>query len=169
MAGKKATASAEQATLTLDDIRPAKGSNKPALRVGRGRASGAGKTCNRGHNGEGQRSGRSKKRGFEGGQLPGYRRIPKIRRYTPPYQREWLEVNVGDLELLLLDDKETELTYELLRERGFLKQKFHGIRVLGNGDISRKIRVQAHHVTPSAKEKIEKAGGSVNLVSEAAE
>jgi large subunit ribosomal protein L15 len=150
-------------TLTLTDLRPAKGSNKPKLRVGRGRASGAGKTSNRGHNGEGQRSGRSRKRGFEGGQMPGYRRMPKINGFTVINPRNWLELNVGDLEQILLPE-EDELTYELLRTGGLMKLSHDGVRLLGKGELKRKITVEAHYVTPSAKEKIEAAGGSVTIV-----
>lgn len=161
---KKSASSGDAApTLTLTDLRPAKGSNRPKLRVGRGRASGAGKTSNRGHNGEGQRSGNSTKRGFEGGQMPGYRRAPKIRRYTPPGQKTWLELNVGDLELLPLGDVK-EVTYEILREFGILKHNQEGLRLLGNGDIKAKLTIHAHHVTPSAQQKLEAAGGKVALV-----
>lgn len=154
------------ATLTLTDLRPAEGATREKLRVGRGRASGAGKTANRGHNGEGQRSGRSRKRGFEGGQMPGYRRAPKIRRYTPPGQKQWLVLNVGDLDGILLPE-ENALTYELLIERGLLKHNHEGLRLLGNGELKRKVAVEAHHVTPSATEKIQSAGGSVTLVRKA--
>src|SRR5262245_34036027 len=86
--------------LKLADLRPAKGSTRKRLRVGRGMASGAGKTSNRGHRGEGQRSGCSRKRGFEGGQMPGFRRIPKLRRFVPPSRVDWVVVNVRDLEKL---------------------------------------------------------------------
>lgn len=153
-----------EAALTLTDLRPAKGSTKAKLRVGRGRASGAGKTCNRGHNGEGQRSGRSSKRGFEGGQMPGYRQMPKINGFRIINRRVWLELNVGDLEKLLPADV-SALTYETLREWGILKPKHDGIRLLGNGEISRKITVEAHYATPGAKEKVEAAGGSLEVVS----
>lgn len=151
-------------TLTLADLRPAKGSTKEKLRVGRGRASGAGKTSNRGHNGEGQRSGNSTKRGFEGGQMPGYRRAPKIRRFVPACRRNWLVLNVGDLESILLEN-ETELTYDLLKDLGLLKHDEEGLRILGNGELKRKLTIQAHHVSESARQKIEAAGGTVNLVS----
>lgn len=149
--------------LTLTDLRPAKGSVRPRLRVGRGRASGAGKTSNRGHNGEGQRSGRSRKRGFEGGQMPGYRRMPKINGFRLVNPRKWLELNVGDLEQILLPE-ENEVTYELLRSGGLLKKHEDGVRVLGKGDVTRPLTVEAHYVTPAAKARIEAAGGTVRLV-----
>lgn len=164
-AKKKTKAAAEIAepTLTLTMLRPAKGATKTKLRVGRGRASGAGKTSNRGHNGEGQRSGQSSKRGFEGGQMPGYRQMPKINGFTLINRREWLELNVGDLASLVPADV-SEVTYEQLKEWGFLKARHDGLRLLGNGDIKRKISIQAHHVTESAKTKIEAAGGSVTVL-----
>jgi large subunit ribosomal protein L15 len=150
-------------TLSLTDLRPAKGAVKAKLRVGRGRASGAGKTSNRGHNGEGQRSGRSRKRGFEGGQMPGYRRMPKINGFRVVNPRNWLELNVGDLEQILLPE-ENELTYELLLTGGLMKLNHDGVRLLGKGELKRKLTVEAHYVTPAAKEKIEAAGGVVKLI-----
>ncbi len=151
------------AFLSLSDLKPAKGSVKAKLRVGRGRASGAGKTANRGHNGEGQRSGRSRKRGFEGGQMPGYRRMPKINGFQLVNPRQWLELNVEDLEQILLPE-ENELTYDLLLTGGLMKIKHDGIRILGKGEVKRKITVEAHYVTPSAREKIEAAGGTIRLM-----
>ena len=152
-----------KASLTLSDLRPAKGSVKAKLRVGRGRASGAGKTSNRGHNGEGQRSGRSRKRGFEGGQMPGYRRMPKINGFQVINPRHWLELNVEDLEQILLPE-ENELTYDLLLTGGLMKLKHDGVRILGKGEVKRKLTVEAHYVTPSAREKIEAAGGTIRLI-----
>jgi len=169
MAKKTTQAAAENSepdtatTLTLTDLRPAKGATKTKLRVGRGRASGAGKTSNRGHNGEGQRSGRSSKRGFEGGQMPGYRRMPKINGFRLVNPRNWLELNVGDLEQILLPEEDM-LTYELLLTGGLLRQNHDGVRLLGKGELKRKISIEAHYVTPSAKEKIEAAGGAITLM-----
>jgi len=166
MPGKAKTKSADETpALTLGDLKPAKGSVRKAMRVGRGIASGCGKTSNRGHRGEGQRSGRSRKRGFEGGQMPGYRRIPKLRRYTPPSRQNWLVLNVKDLEQLL--DNGAELSYEYLRDNGFLKHTQAGLRILGNGEINVKLTVEAHHVSASAREKIEKAGGTIRIVEDA--
>lgn len=157
------TPEVEAKSLSLSDLRPAKGSVKAKLRVGRGRASGAGKTANRGHNGEGQRSGRSRKRGFEGGQMPGYRRMPKINGFQVINPRVWLELNVEDLEQILLPE-ENELTYDLLLTGGLMKLKHDGVRILGKGEVKRKLTVEAHYVTPSAREKIEAAGGTVRLI-----
>lgn len=168
----KKTTPAEETTqeqsLTLSDLRPAAGATKVKLRVGRGRASGAGKTSNRGHNGEGQRAGRSKKRGFEGGQMPGYRRMPKINGFQVINPRHWLELNVGDLEQILLPE-ENELTYELLQSGGLMKLRHDGVRILGNGELKRAITVEAHYITPSARQKIEAAGGTIRLVANTSE
>jgi large subunit ribosomal protein L15 len=163
---KKSTAKAEQPEtyFTLGDLRPAKGATKNRLRVGRGRASGAGKTCNRGHNGEGQRSGLSKKRGFEGGQMPLYRRLPHIDGFILVNQRKWLELNIKDLTDFLFPE-ESDLTYQKLEALGiFNPNRYDGIRILGNGELKRKVNVEAHHVTPSAREKIEALGGKVTLI-----
>jgi large subunit ribosomal protein L15 len=152
-----------ETAIALIDLRPAKGATKTKLRVGRGRASGAGKTSNRGHNGEGQRSGRSQKRGFEGGQMPGYRRMPKISGFKMVNPRKWLVLNIGDLEQILLPE-ENELSYELLETGGLLRGHHDGLRLLGQGNIKRALHIEAHYVTPAAKEKIEAAGGTVKLL-----
>ena len=151
-----------RAVIGLGDIRPAKGAVKKALRVGRGRASGAGKTANRGHNGEGQRSGRSSKRGFEGGQMPGYRQMPKIQGFRLVNQRVWLEMNLIDLPKYLKGGN--TLDEAVLRENGTLKTRVDGIRLLGNGDAPAKLTIRVHHVSASAREKIEAAGGTVELI-----
>jgi large subunit ribosomal protein L15 len=155
-------------TLTLGDLRPVKGATKTKLRVGRGRASGAGKTSNRGHNGEGQRSGRSQKRGFEGGQMPGYRKLPKINGFRLVNSKTWLELNLSQLDDVLGPD-ETELTYELLKQRGLLKAKHDGLRLLGGGELKRKLKIQAHYATASAQEKVKAAGGTLEILAIATE
>ena len=99
--------------ITLEDLRPAEGATSTAKRVGRGRASGMGKTSSRGHNGEGQRSGRSSKRGFEGGQMPGYRQLPKLKGFQIINKRNWAEINVGRLEQLNITDISLESLKEL--------------------------------------------------------
>lgn len=153
----------EQKTL-LTDLRPAKGATKNKLRVGRGRASGAGKTCNRGHNGEGQRSGLSRKRGFEGGQIPLFRRMPKIGGFEQINRLNWLELNVGQLAEFVLPAEDT-LTLEKLVLLGILNPNKHdGVRILGNGEISRKLSVEAHYITPGAVAKIQAAGGECFIV-----
>ncbi len=147
-------------TITLEDLKPAEGATSKSKRVGRGRASGKGKTSGHGHNGEGQRSGQSAKRGFEGGQMPAYRRLPKLKGFKIINQRNYAEMNVGTL--AQLDMKEVCLS--CLQEAKKVHPSCDGLRILGNGEISKAITVKASYVTPQAKEKIEKAGGKVELV-----
>jgi len=147
-------------TITLEDLRPANGATHGTKRVGRGRSSGWGKTSCRGNNGEGQRSGRSSKRGFEGGQMPGYRQMPKLKGFKIINQLKYAEINVGRLEQLGLE----EITLDALKSARKAHPSADGLRILGNGEISKAVTVKASYVTPSAKEKIEKAGGKVELV-----
>ncbi len=146
--------------ITLEDLRPAEGSTHKSKRVGRGRSSGHGKTSCRGHNGEGQRSGNSSKRGFEGGQMPSYRQMPKLKGFTNFAALNYAEINVKDIEKL--DAKEIDLAY--LIENGKAHPSSEALRVLGNGEISKAVTIKARHFTASAKEKIEKAGGKAELV-----
>lgn len=146
--------------ITLEDLRPAEGSTSSKKRVGRGRASGMGKTSTRGHNGEGQRSGRSSKRGFEGGQMPSYRQLPKLKGFQLINKRNWAEINVGRLEQLDI----TDISLEALKELRKVHPSSEGLRVLGNGEIKKALNVKAVYVSPSAKSKIEAAGGKVELV-----
>ena len=146
--------------IKIEDLRPAEGSTKKTVRVGRGRSSGCGKTSSRGHNGEGQRSGRSSKRGFEGGQMPAYRRLPKLKGFQIINQLKYAEINVGRL----ADLKMKEVSLESLIKAGKAHSSCDGLRVLGNGEIKKAITVKASYVTPSAKEKIEAAGGKVEIV-----
>lgn len=147
-------------SITLEDLKPAEGSTKKTKRVGRGRSSGHGKTSCRGHNGEGQRSGRSAKRGFEGGQMPAYRRLPKLKGFKVINQLTYAEINVSTIERLNLK----EISLEILKEAKKIHPSSDGLRVLGNGEISKKVTVKASYVTPQAKEKIEAAGGKVEIV-----
>ncbi len=146
--------------ITLEDLKHAEGSVKKSKRVGRGRSSGHGKTSCRGNNGEGQRSGRTAKRGFEGGQMPAFRRLPKLKGFNNIHALNVAEINVCSLEKL--DVKEVDLAY--LKENKLAHPSAEILRVLGNGEISKAISVKAAYVTESAKEKIEKAGGKVELV-----
>lgn len=146
--------------ITLEDLKPAEGATHKIKRVGRGRASGHGKTSCRGNNGEGQRSGRSSKRGFEGGQMPGYRQMPKLKGFTNHWALETVHLNVRDLERLALD----EVTLDLLKEMNKVSPKVKVLRILGNGEITKAVNVKAGYFSPSAKEKIEKAGGKTELV-----
>ena len=146
--------------ITLEDLKPAKGSTHKIKRVGRGRASGHGKTSCHGHNGEGQRSGCSAKRGFEGGQMPAFRRLPKLKGFKIINQRCYAEINVSTLERLSLG----EVSLASLKEIKKAHPSTDGLRILGNGEIKRKVTVKADYVTPQAKEKIEKAGGKIELI-----
>ncbi len=146
--------------ITLEDLKPAEGSVSKSKRVGRGRSSGHGKTSCRGHNGEGQRSGRSAKRGFEGGQMPSYRQMPKLKGFKNRFALKTAEVNVADLEAMSVDT--IDLAY--LIENKKAHPSCEVLRVLGNGELKKAVTVKASYFTPSAKEKIEKAGGKVELV-----
>lgn len=146
--------------ITLEDLRPANGATKKSVRVGRGRSSGCGKTSSRGHNGEGQRSGSSSKRGFEGGQMPAYRRLPKLKGFQVYSKVNYAQINVGKLDALGLK----EVSLETLKEKLTIHPTCVGLRVLGNGEIKNAVTVKATYFTPSAKEKIEAAGGKVEIV-----
>ena len=146
--------------LKLEDLRPAEGSTHKSKRVGRGRSSGHGKTSCRGHNGEGQRSGSSAKRGFEGGQMPAYRRLPKLKGFQVINKLNYAEINVGRIAQLELK----EVSLEVLKEMKKVHPSADGLRILGNGELKKAVTVKASYVTPSAKEKIEAAGGKVELV-----
>ena len=146
--------------ITLETLAPQEGATSKSKRVGRGRASGHGKTSCRGNNGEGQRSGRSSKRGFEGGQMPGYRQMPKLKGFKNFNALNYAEINVSYLEKLGLE--EVDLT--VLKASKKAAANADELRVLGNGEISKAVVVKARYFTASAKEKIEKAGGKAELV-----
>jgi large subunit ribosomal protein L15 len=146
--------------IELTDLRPAEGATKKTVRVGRGRSSGCGKTSSRGHNGEGQRSGRTSKRGFEGGQMPAYRRLPKLKGFQIINKINYAAINVGRLEAFGLK----EISLETLKEAKRIHPSSEGLRILGNGEVKSALTIKANYVTPSAKEKIEAAGGKVELV-----
>ncbi len=143
--------------ISLNSVRPAKGSTHKKKRVGRGPGSGSGKTAARGEKGQKSRSGYSRKIGFEGGQMPLHRRLPK-RGFTNIFKKRWLEVSIAALEQHFRADE--EVTPELLHERGVIKKAKHDVVVLGNGELSKALRISAHRFTKSAREKIEKAGGA---------
>lgn len=147
--------------MKLHELRAAEGATQVKKRVGRGHGSGWGKTATRGYNGQGQRSGESTKVGHEGGQMPLYRRLPKKKHFRMPGRLEWAEVNVGTLARFA---KGTEVDVAGLIEAGILKKAHDGLRVLGNGDLTVALTVKAHHVTASAREKIEQAGGTVVIL-----
>jgi large subunit ribosomal protein L15 len=143
--------------ISLNSLRPAKGSTHKKKRVGRGPGSGMGKTAARGEKGQKSRSGYSRKIGFEGGQMPLHRRLPK-RGFTNIFKKRWLEVSLASLDRHF--DANDEITPELLHTRGLIKKAKHDVVVLGTGEISKPLKISAHRFTKSAKEKIEKAGGA---------
>jgi len=145
----------------LNNLRAPEGSTHKKKRLGRGPGSGLGKTAGRGHKGQKSRSGYSAKIGFEGGQMPLHRRLPK-RGFTNIFKKEWIEVSLAALEQNF--DANEEITPELLHERGLIKKAKRDVVVLGTGDISKALRVSAHRFTRSAREKIEKAGGAATLI-----
>ena len=146
--------------LNLEDIQPAQGATHAKKRKGRGIASGHGKTACRGNNGEGQRSGNSHKRGFEGGQMPSYRQMPKLKGFKNKFREVSASINVSQLDKL--NTETVDLIY--LQENKKAHSSAVALRVLGNGEISKAITVKASYFTPQAKEKIEKAGGKAQLV-----
>jgi large subunit ribosomal protein L15 len=148
-------------TLSLNNLHPAKGSTHKKKRLGRGPGTGLGKTAGRGNKGQKSRSGYSSKTGFEGGQMPLHRRLPK-RGFTNIFKKQWIEVRLAALENGFAADD--EITPEVLHERGIIKKAKHDIVVLGNGDVTKALKVSAHRFTKSAREKIEKAGGSATVI-----
>jgi large subunit ribosomal protein L15 len=148
-------------TLSLNNLHPAKGSTHKKKRLGRGPGTGLGKTAGRGNKGQKSRSGYSSKTGFEGGQMPLHRRLPK-RGFTNIFKKQWIEVSLGALENSFAADD--EITPEVLHQRGIIKKAKHDIVVLGNGEVTKALKVSAHRFTKSAREKIEKAGGTASVI-----
>ena len=144
--------------ISLNSLRPAKGSTHKKKRVGRGPGSGLGKTAARGEKGQKSRSGYSRKIGFEGGQMPLHRRLPK-RGFTNIFKKQWVEISLAALDRHFAADD--EINPDVLHTRGLIKKAKHDVVVLGTGEISKALKVSAHRFTKSAKEKIEKAGGAV--------
>ena len=146
--------------MKLQELRPAEGSTQSVKRVGRGTGSGLGKTSGKGHKGQKARSG-SKKNGFEGGQMPLARRLPK-RGFTNIFAKEYTVVNVGELEKL---ENGTTVTAELLKKQGIIsKIEKDGLKVLGRGERTKKLDVKAAKFSETAKKAIEAAGGSAEVV-----
>ncbi len=140
--------------MKLSDLSPAKGSTQKKKRVGRGPGSGLGKTAGRGHKGQKSRAGYSRQAGFEGGQMTLIRRIPK-RGFTNIFKQTYAVVNLSRL----AEVEETEITPDLLAELGLVRSG-EPVKVLGNGEISKALKVSAHKFSQSARTKIEAAGGS---------
>ena len=146
--------------MKLHELSPAEGSVKPAWRKGRGPGSGNGKTAGKGHKGQKARSGGGVRPGFEGGQIPLYRKLPK-RGFNNKFAKEYAIVNVADLNSF--NDGDT-VNLEALMSCGKIKKALDGLKILGNGEITKKITVQAKVFSSSAKEKIEAAGGKAEVV-----
>ena len=146
--------------MNLSDIRKPAGATHPRKRVGRGMGSGHGKTSTRGHKGQRSRSGHRLLRGFEGGQMPIHRRLPK-RGFRNPFRKHYATVNLEKLAGLDVDT----ITPALLLERRVIRHVLDGVKVLGTGEVKRPLRVSAHGFSRGAREKIEQAGGSVELLS----
>lgn len=146
--------------MKLHELQPAEGSRKERNRVGRGTGSGNGKTSGRGQKGQKSRSGGGVRPGFEGGQNPLFRRLPK-RGFTSLNRKVYAIVNVSDLERF---EDATIVTPELLVESGVVRNARDGIKILGNGELSKKLTVKANHFSKSAQEKIEAAGGNAEVI-----
>jgi large subunit ribosomal protein L15 len=146
--------------MRLHELRPAPGTNKEPKRKGRGTAAGLGKSAGRGQKGQGSRSGGGVRPGFEGNQTPLFRRLPK-RGFTNIFGTEYAEVNI---ELLNRFEDGTEITPELLKETKVVKTMLDGVKILGNGELTKKLTIKAHKFTKSATAKIEAAGGKVEVI-----
>ena len=145
--------------MNLQSLKPAEGSKKKGRRVGRGPGSGRGKTSGRGHKGQGSRSGARRKRGFEGGQTPLHRRLPKYG-FHNKFRREYQIVNLADLARC----RESEISPEVLKAAGLIKKTSVPVKILGNGDVDRAYSIRAASFSKSAVAKLEAAGGKTEVV-----
>mgnify|MGYP004552975121 FL=1 len=146
--------------MRLEELQPAQGSKFSAKRVGRGIGSGNGKTSGKGHKGQKARSGGGVRPGFEGGQMPLYRRLPK-RGFNNIFAKQYVAINVSELERF---EDGTTVTAELLKESGVVSKTLDGIKVLGRGELTKKLEVKVAKFSASAAEKIEKAGGKAEVI-----
>ena len=147
--------------MKLHELSPAEGSVKPAWRKGRGHGSGNGKTAGKGHKGQNARSGGGVRPGFEGGQLPLYRKLPK-RGFKNHFAKTYAIVNVSSLDAAF--ENGAEVTSAVLLEKGIIRRELDGLKILGNGEITKKLTVKAAIFSASAKEKIEAAGGKAEVM-----
>lgn len=147
--------------MKLNSIHPADGAVKTRKRVGRGVATGNGKTSGKGHKGQNARSGGGVRPGFEGGQLPLFRRLPKRGFSNAMFKTRYATINVGDLNHF---EDGAQVTPEILKEMGIIKNQMDGIKVLGNGTLEKKLTVQAHSFSKKAMEQIEKLGGKAEVI-----
>jgi len=144
----------------IGTLRPPRGSRKRRKRIGIGMGSGHGKTATRGSKGQRSRSGFRTRPGFEGGQMPLHRRLPK-RGFTNIFKKHYALVNLRDLEPFKPEDK---ITPELLMQRGLIKRLGDGLKILGDGELKAPLRISAHLFSKSAREKIQKAGGTAEVI-----
>ncbi len=146
--------------MRLHELRPPEGARKAAKRKGRGIASGLGKTSGRGQKGQKSRSGSGIRRGFEGGQMPYFQRLPK-RGFKNIHKKSWNIINLNDLNSF---EEGTVVTPALLLEAGMLNNQGDPLKVLGNGELDRKLEIRAHRFSKQAQAKIEAAGGKVEVI-----
>ncbi|MGM9972200.1 MAG: 50S ribosomal protein L15 [Anaeroplasmataceae bacterium] len=144
----------------LNELKPVEGARHSRKRLGRGTGSGLGKTSGKGNKGQNARSGGGVRPGFEGGQIPFFQRLPK-RGFKNVNRKEYAIVNLADLEQF---ENGTKVTLEMYFETGLVKKVFNGIKVLGEGTLTKKLTVQAHKFSAAAKEAIEAAGGTVEVI-----
>lgn len=147
--------------MKIHELSPAEGSTKEIKRIGRGHGSGQGKTAGKGHKGQNARSGGGVRLGFEGGQMPMTRRIPKRGFNNFNFATKYAVVNIADLEVF---KEGTVIDAELLKAAGIIKKKLDGVKILGNGELSKNITVKAAAFSQTAKDKIEKAGGKAEVM-----
>ncbi len=146
--------------MRLHELRPPEGARTAAKRKGRGMASGLGKTSGRGQKGQRSRSGSGVRRGFEGGQMPYFQRLPK-RGFTNIFKKKWNVVNISDLNSF---EEGTVVTPDLLLEAGLLKNLNEPLKILGDGELDRKLEIHAHRFSKQAQAKIEAAGGKTEVI-----
>ena len=146
--------------MKLHELKPAAGSKKAPKRIGRGTGSGLGRNAGKGEKGQNARSGGGVRPGFEGGQMPLYRRLPK-RGFTNPFSKEFVCINVDRLNIF---ENGTEITPEVLLERRVISKVLDGVKILGNGTLEKSLTVKGCKFSKSAKEKIEAAGGKVEVM-----
>ena len=146
--------------MRIHELKKPEGSTKAPKRIGRGQGTGQGTTAGRGMNGQNSRSGGGVRLGFEGGQMPLYRRLPK-RGFTNHWAKEYAEVNVNSLNCF---ENDAVVDAEALLAAGIIKQVYDGVKILGNGELEKKLTVKAAKFSKSAAEKIEKAGGKAEVI-----
>lgn len=147
--------------MKLHSLKANEGATKTPKRVGRGIGSGLGKTSGKGHKGQNARSGGGVRPGFEGGQTPLFRRLPKKGFSNARFKKEYAVINLSDLNKF---ESDAVITPELLKEMGLVKNQLSGVKVLGNGNLEKKLVVKAHKFSDSAKEQIEKLGGKAEVI-----